>query len=190
MKTAGKNAIFYPPGGILIWILIFLELITFGIALLAMVYEGGQDPVSFHQSRLLLNPTLGTLNTLILLSSGYFMALSVGALKKDNAQLAKRHLVYAMLLGFAFLGVKGFEYYQKIGDGLVLGYNTFFDYYWLLTLFHVIHVIVGLVILGFQWFGMRANHPERLDDLEASAAFWHMCDLIWLLLFPLLYLFF
>ena len=100
----------------------------------------------------------------------------------------------------------GFEFYKdyvdmkevvqnididKIKAGLTIGYNTFFTFYWMLTLFHVIHILVGLIILGSVFIGIRKrNGTITINDFEASAAFWHMCDLIWLLLFPIIYLIF
>ncbi|RDY59310.1 cytochrome c oxidase subunit 3 [Flagellimonas nanhaiensis] len=183
-----KN-IYYPPGGILIWIIIFLELITFGVALIAMVYEGKANPVQFHNARLSLNVTYGTINTVFLLTSGFFMALSVKEVKLGGKQKLKKYLPATILFGSFFLLLKCLEYYEKIEAGFGMGHSTFFNYYWMLTLFHVVHVIVGLVILTSVYFG-RHKQSTTIEDIEASAAFWHMCDLIWLLLFPVLYLFF
>jgi nitric oxide reductase NorE protein len=96
-----------------------------------------------------------------------------------------------MLGGVLFLILKGFEYADKIDMGLTIGYNTFFTFYWMLTLFHVIHVVVGLIILISVHLGINKNNSKTtVEDVEASAAFWHMCDLIWLLLFPIIYLLF
>lgn len=185
-----KN-IYYPPGGILIWIIIFLELLTFGAALIAMVYYGNQELELFHNSSLKLNTTFGTINTLFLLSSGFFMAISVEALKKGNTIKFKKLLLLTMLFGVLFLCLKSFEYHEKLSEGLHMGYNSFFTFYWMLTLFHVIHVVVGLVILISVYSGIsKKNCTTTLEDVEASAAFWHMCDLIWLLLFPVIYLLF
>ena len=78
-----KN-IYYPPGGILMWIIIFLELITFGMALIAMVFYSKDEPDTFHNSRLLLNTSYGTINTIFLITSGFFMALSVMYFKSKN----------------------------------------------------------------------------------------------------------
>ncbi|OBX24402.1 MULTISPECIES: cytochrome c oxidase subunit 3 [Bizionia] len=183
--------ILYPPGGILMWIIIYLELITFGGVLIAMVLFSKDEPDLFHQSRLLLNTSFGTINTLFLLISGFFMALTVSALKAQNIQKSKLYLKLTMLGGLLFLGLKTIEYMGKIDLGLTMGYNTFFSFYWMLTLFHVIHVLVGLVILASVLRTM-IKKPETLilEDVEASATFWHMCDLIWLLLFPLIYLVF
>ncbi|WP_445956598.1 cytochrome c oxidase subunit 3 [Yeosuana sp.] len=185
-----KN-IFYPPGGILIWMIIFLELITFGAALIAMVFYGKQEVEIFHNSRLQLNAAFGMINTMFLLTSGYFMAVSVAELKRKNIKKFKTLLLLTMLFGVLFLGLKSFEYSEKLSEGLDIGYNTFFTFYWMLTLFHVIHVLVGLVILTSVYFGIKKkNTTTTIEDVEASAAFWHMCDLIWILLFPVIYLLF
>ena len=186
-----KQSLYYPPGGILMWIIIYLELITFGAVLIAMVWYGKDEPQLFHESRLLLNTSFGAINTLFLLVSGFFMALTVGSLKVQNISKSKLYLKLTMLGGFLFLGLKIVEYSDKIDMGLTMGYNTFFSFYWMLTLFHVIHVIVGLVILASVLRTM-VKKPENLilEDVEASATFWHMCDLVWLLLFPVIYLIF
>ncbi|WP_438712615.1 cytochrome c oxidase subunit 3 [Aquimarina muelleri] len=187
-QTDAEN-IYFPPGGILMWIIIFLELITFGMGIVAMVYCGKQEPNLFHESRLLLNPVYGVINTIILLTSGFCMAISVLYLKTGNKQKLKKFLLITMLFGMLFLIVKTIEYKAKIDIGQSINYNLFFTFYWLLTLFHVIHIIVGLVILGSTYFGL-VKEKTSIEDFESSATFWHMCDLIWLLIFPVIYLFF
>ncbi len=188
-KPINYKNIYYPPGGILMWILIFLELFTFGAVLIALVYSSKENPDAYHQSRLHLNATFGAINTVFLLTSGFFMATTVHQFKANNIDKTLFYLKLTMLGGVLFLILKGFEYYLKIKDGFGIDYDSFFTFYWLLTGFHVIHVLVGLVILLFMYFGIKKSNQETmLDDLEASAAFWHMCDLIWLLLFPTLYL--
>lgn len=189
-KTAiDYKDIYYPPGGILMWIIIFLELITFGMALIAFAYYGSQEPELFHQSKLQLNPTIGAINTLFLLTSGLFMANAVQFYKQGNTKKTSLFFKLAMLGGFLFLLLKSFEYYTKITHGITLGTNTFFTFYWMLTGFHIIHVFIGLLILFFTNRSINKNYSE-LEDVEASATFWHMCDIIWLLLFPILYLIF
>jgi nitric oxide reductase NorE protein len=188
-EHAAPDNLYYPPGGILIWIIIFLELITFGIAMISMAYYGRQEAMSFHESRLQLNAAYGLVNTIFLLTSGFFMADAVKEFKSDQFSKARQYTGLAMVLGILFLILKSVEYSAKIDAGLTLSYNTFFSFYWLLTLFHVVHVIVGLVILSFFFIGIK-NRSTALEDLEAGAAFWHMCDLIWILLFPVIYLLF
>jgi len=191
METTKINTqnIYYPPGGILMWIIIFLELITFGIALLFLVINSKENPEIFHQSRGHLNATFGAVNTVFLLTSGFFMAATVRQFKNNNLHKTSFYLKLTMLGGVLFLLLKGIEYYLKMDAGYTIDYNTFFTFYWLLTGFHVIHVIVGLVILLWMQYAVK-NSKALLEDVEASAAFWHMCDLIWLLLFPVLYLIF
>ena len=182
---------FYPPGGILIWIIILVEWITFGAALIALAVSGNQSPEAFHASRLKLNPVYGTVNTLFLLTAGYFMALGVHKAKEGLWKAAAGAVRWAMLGGMLFVILKSVEYYEKIEHGLGMDYNKFFSFYWLLTGFHLVHVLVGLGILFFLYLGLRHKdkHPDILN-LEAGAAFWHMVDLIWLMLFPMLYLVF
>lgn len=183
-----KN-VYFPPGGILMWIIIYLELITFGMALVAFVYYGAQEPDVFHQSKLQLNPTIGAINTLFLLTSGLFMANAVHFYKEGNIKKTTFFFKLAMLGGFLFLLLKSYEYYTKIDNGITLDTNTFYSFYWMLTGFHIIHVLIGLVILFLTERSISKNKVE-LEDVEASATFWHMCDIIWLLLFPIIYLIF
>jgi len=188
-KQINYKNIYYPPGGILMWLLIFLELFTFGAVLIALIISSKENPEVYHQSRLHLNTTFGAINTIFLLVSGFFMATTVHQFKANNIAKTLFFLKLTMLGGILFLCLKGIEYSLKIEGGFNIGYDSFFTFYWLLTGFHVIHVIVGLVILLFMYFGIKKSNQETTsEDLEASAAFWHMCDLIWLLLFPTLYL--
>ena len=187
-KIDYKN-IYYPPGGILMWILILLEMLTFGIALVILAISSKENPTAFYASSSHLNATYGAMNTVFLLTSGFFMATTVHQFKIGDLKKANFYLNITMFGGVLFLILKSLEYFEKIELGFVLGYDTFFNFYWLLTGFHVIHVLVGLVILLF----MKRSFSKKtaiVEDVEASAAFWHMCDLIWLLLFPVLYLVF
>ena len=185
------KSIYYPPGGLLIWIVIILELVTFSMALIFLAISSKENPELFHTSRLQLNSTYGAINTMLLLTSGFFMATSMHQLKKSNFDKSRIYLKLTMLGGVLFLVLKSVEYYEKLQHGLGMGENTFFNFYWLLTGFHVIHVIVGLLIIVSMYFGIKKKKENvKMEDAEAGAAFWHMCDLIWLLLFPMLYLIF
>jgi nitric oxide reductase NorE protein len=175
----------------MIWILIFVEILTFGIALIVLGVSSRDNPELYHQSRLQLNATLGTVNTVFLLVSGYFMAVSVQYVKKSDYRTASRNILYALAGGLLFVIVKTFEYADKIEHGLTIGYNKFYTFYWLLTAFHLIHVLVGMGILSGLYLSLRKGMDENTrENTETGAAFWHMCDIIWLLLFPVLYLIF
>lgn len=185
-----KN-IYYPPGGILMWIIIFLELFTFGMAIAAFVYYGNQELELFHQSKMQLDTTFGVINTVFLLTSGLFMAAGVQEFKENDIDKSSLYFKLVMLGGLLFVVLKSIEYYHKIEAGISLETNMFFTFYWMLTVFHLIHILVGLVIIGWTKRGMtKENSDAIVEDVEACGAFWHMCDLIWLLLFPVLYLIF
>mgnify|MGYP002136303146 CR=1 FL=1 len=132
-KIDYKN-IYYPPGGILMWIIIFLELITFGMALVAFVFYGKEQPELFHQSRVQLNTTFGAINTIFLLSSGLCMANAVHEFKENNIQKSSLYFKLTMLGGTLFLLLKGIEYYHKIESGITFDTNMFFIFYWLFPL--------------------------------------------------------
>ncbi len=181
--------LYYPPGGILMWIIVFLELITFGIALVVFAFYASEEPELFHQSRLQLNSTFGAVNTIFLLTSGFFMANAVVQFKDNDKRKASLYFKLAMLGGLFFIGLKSVEYYHKIESGITPETNLFFTFYWLLTAFHLLHVVMGIVILFWTNHGMmKKNSDTNVEDIEACAAFWHMCDIIWLLLFPVFYL--
>lgn len=189
MNSSDSKNIYYPPGGILLWLIIFLELVTFGMALIAFAYSAKESPEIFQRSRMQLNTTIGSLNTIILLSSGLFMASAVHQFKNKCVKKTTLFLNITILGGILFIALKSFEYYFKIKANLLIDTNSFFTFYWLLTLFHLIHVVVGLVILIITNYNIRKkNSTTTIEDVESSAAFWHMCDLIWLLIFPILYL--
>ena len=111
--------------------------------------------------------------------------------KKSDYRASFKSLNLSLLGGVLFIIIKSVEYIDKIENGLTLSSSSFFTFYWLLTGFHFVHVLVGLVIL-LSFYRKLSKNPEEIDilDLEAGASFWHMCDLIWLILFPALYLVF
>lgn len=189
MKTQEINykSIYYPPGGILMWIIIFIEIITFCMALFAAIIDAKAYPELYHNASLKLDLTLGTLNTFVLLISGYFVAQGLHFFKKESYSLASKQFNWGIFLGFLFIVIKSIEYYNKLSAGFGLGTNNFFSFYWLLTGFHLIHVIIGILIILL----LKKNlSTKKLEDVEAGTTFWHMCDLIWLLLYPILYLYF
>jgi nitric oxide reductase NorE protein len=179
-----------PPGGVLIWLLVGLEVLTFGAGILAFVYQERGNAVEFEQGRLLLDQTLAFANTLVLLTGGWFMACGLGALRKGKNTCAWRWTLAALLAGVLFLLLKLVEYRQKAAHGIQFGEDTFFTLYYLLTGFHFVHVLVAVVLLGCLARSVRLGHSHAGDhqNFEAGGVFWHMCDLIWLLLYPVIYL--
>ncbi len=189
-ESIDNKNIYYPPGGILIWIVVFIELLTFMIALTVFVFQRSGDIELFHASQQLLVKHFGVINTIFLVTAGYFMAEALHKLKLGDNNSSFNKIRLAILFGILFLALKGFEYYDKIVHGIGLEYSDFFTFYWLLTGFHFIHVLVGLtILLALMYHIQKGTYSEsNYEDVETGAVFWHMCDLIWLILFPIIYL--
>tara|TARA_R110001592_G_scaffold251081_3_gene513763 strand:- start:2904 stop:3476 length:573 start_codon:yes stop_codon:yes gene_type:complete len=189
MSNTVKN-IYYPPGGILIWLLMMLEIFTFLGAALVFVYYRKNNLEEFVSSKEMLSALVGTINTIILITSGYFMALSINKLRENNNKKSSQFMLVGLLLGVLFLIVKGVEFYHKIDLGIGFNYNTFFTFYWLMTGFHFVHVLFGVGLLAYMYSAVKKENynKDEMFDVESSAAYWHMCDLIWVLIFPVLYL--
>jgi len=179
-----------PPGGVLVWIIVFVELVTFLAGIGVFLYQRADDPEAFARGRDLLDQPLALLNTGILLTGGWFMACGITELKRGDAGGARCWIGSAIGSGLAFLLVKGIEYGAKVGQGHTFGEDSFFTLYYALTGFHFTHVLVAVFILLYLAAQIRRGryHRDNHDDVEAGGIFWHLCDLIWLFLFPTLYL--
>lgn len=188
-NTHPKAALTDPPGGVMVWMFISLELVTFGVGFIVFLVKRAAEPVAFAAAQATLHPEVALLNTILLLVSGCLVARGA-QLSKAAPRIAARFMTVGALLGLAFLVVKGFEYRERIAVGRTPESGTFETFYWLLTGFHFLHVVVGVSILVVMaWTLNRGRTPSTPDfGIGTGAAFWHMCDLIWVLLFPLLYL--
>jgi nitric oxide reductase NorE protein len=170
------------PGNPIMWVLIISELLVFGAFLLGFALARALDPATFRAGQATMNLWLGGTNTLVLVASGYLAARAVERRSRAGAAASRPWLFGAMALGVAFLVVKGTEYSDKAAHGYGIETNTFFTLFYLITGFHALHVVMGIVVLGIvAW-------KNSLENLETGAAFWHMVDLVWLILFPLVYL--
>ena len=119
-------------------------------------------------------------NTAVLVGSGWVAALALQEVRSDRS--GRPHLLVAIALGIVFLVIKVFEYHELFSAGIGIETDTFFTLYFLITGFHALHVIMGIVLLSIVfWWNSKAN-------VETGTAFWHMTDLIWLLVFPVIYL--
>ncbi|XDD45988.1 heme-copper oxidase subunit III [Leptospira sp. WS39.C2] len=180
-----NDSIFYPPGGILIWIIVFVEVITFCMGIGSLLYDKTQDLSGFVSMQSHLHRGFAFWNTIFLLTSGFLLATGVHAKENKNETIFSLSMMGSILFGFCFLILKFAEFYDKWTLGFNLDSNLFFSYYWLLTGFHYLHVVVGMIILFIVLLNRKTI---SLVNLEAGGIFWHMCDLIWLLLYPALYL--
>lgn len=187
----------HPPGDFAIWVIIYVELITFALLFIGYAFSRRADVELFNASQLVLNQTSGFINTLILISSSYFIVKAVQSIKnmtsdtQTNANnVAAKWLLSAMFLGFLFLIIKVFEFSTIFSMGIHLSTNTFFMFYLLLTMFHFMHVMLGLIIL-WNIYQKTKSVGYSLDDysgIETGASYWHLVDLLWIVLFPLVYI--
>ncbi|MDG5483861.1 cytochrome c oxidase subunit 3 [Mycolicibacterium gadium] len=176
------------PGELSMWFFVIGDLLIFGLYFIGYVYYRGQDADLFLQSQARLNLDIGAMNTVILLTSSLFVALGTSAARNGKAPDAIRLFGIAFAFGVAFPVMKAFEYIPEITAGLTPGTNLFFMYYYVMTGLHLCHVLLGLVILGFVIRSLRISARPKMSFVETAATYWHMVDLLWILLFALLYL--
>ena len=177
------------PGDLAIWFFILAELLAFGAFFIAYAFTRAHNVELFDAQQLGLDRTSGAINTVLLLTSSFFVVRAVQLAEADQGRRAAPWLAGAFGCGAGFVVVKLFEYAAKFAAGMSLSSNTFDMFYLLLTFFHFMHVILGLVILAALWNGARQGRygPDNMNGIETGAAYWHMVDLVWLILFPLVY---
>ena len=178
------------PGVEGVWVLVIADMTVFAVLFGSFIVGRHHNPGLFEASRHALNPNFGGVNTLILLTSSWFAALALDAVRKSRFALAQHFIGGAFLCGLAFMVSKAIEYTEKLNAGISLLTNDSFMYYFTLTGIHLFHVVAGNVVLLVLWLMARSRSfdPERPVVLECGAIYWHMVDLLWIILFPLLYL--
>jgi nitric oxide reductase NorE protein len=170
------------PGDLMIWVLIISELLVFGAGLAAFLAVRLTDPQGFAAAQDHLHRAAAGLNTLVLVTSGWLAALAHRAAVANQTGKTRALLAGAGALGAVFLAIKAVEYADAAAQGIGTETHAFFTFYYLLTGFHAAHVFAGLAIFALVAF-RPAPHP-----VQVAAAFWHMVDLVWVLLFPVIYL--
>lgn len=179
----------YPPGDLAIWIFILAELSVFALFFSAYAFARAGNVEQFNTYQLTLNRDAALINTLALITSSYFVVRAVSEIRQNRQAQCIRWLLAALLMGAVFLAVKSVEYAHHFSMGINLRTNTFYMFYLSLTFFHFLHVIMGMVILGAVAVKARqgAYHAREYTGVETGASYWHMVDLVWMVLFPLVY---
>ena len=177
------------PGDLAIWVFILAELSAFAVLFLLYGVARMKHLALFNEMQLTLDRNAGAFNTVLLISASWCVARAVAAIKQDKANVRARWLAFAMLAGFGFVGVKAMEYSAKFSAGISLDTNLFYMFYLSLTFFHLMHVLLGLGILALVWNKTRRGGYSAADHvgMETGASYWHMVDLVWIVLFPLVY---
>ena len=179
----------YPPGDLAIWIFILAELLVFAVFFAAYAFTRMNNVELFNEFQLHLDCDAALINTLALITSSYFVVRAVADIRINDSKGCVRWLVAAMIMGGIFVGVKSVEYAHHFSEGINLSTNTFYMFYLSLTFFHFMHVIMGMVILAAVAVKAKGGSysSENHTGVETGASYWHMVDLVWLILFPLVY---
>jgi cytochrome c oxidase subunit 3 len=184
------------------WIFLGTEVLLFAGLFLGYTVYRYFYPQTFHLASQSLDLTLGGLNTVVLITSSFFVALGYHAIKENDHKKCIFYNVLTILCAAGFLVVKAFEYSHKFHEGMLPGRfytyeglqlpgaNLFYSVYFLATGLHAFHVIVGASILGWLTWRVkkRLYSAEYYVPVELGALYWHLVDLVWIFLFPLLYL--
>lgn len=179
------------PGEPGVWIFLFGDMLVFGAFFATFMYQRGRAPELFDASRRTLSIGIGLTNTLLLLTSSLFVVTALRAIRSSERRAARWLLVGALACGLGFVGLKAVEYSAKVNEGHTPDQNAFYMYYFILTGLHLFHVLIGIGVLAL--LSIQTRHhvelgPSRMALVEGGACFWHLVDLLWIVLFPLLYL--
>jgi cytochrome c oxidase subunit 3 len=184
------------------WVFLGAEIIFFGAIVVSYVYCRAAYPQDFALASNHTKVVLGTVNTAVLLTSSLFVALSVHAAQTEQPRAVVLNLLITVVLGIAFLGIKFTEYREEFEEHLLPGSafqitgmdfshaKLFFLFYFVLTGVHALHVLIGIVLLVvIAWRASAGAYShENHNAVEVSGLYWHFVDIVWIFLFPLLYL--
>ena len=187
------------PGDFAIWIFIFAELTVFAIFFFCYSWMHSHNVEMFEAGQANLHPEAGLINTVALISSSYTVALAIIFAKQGKLRACKVGLALSIVLGLVYVFTKSWEYQELLNAGFNLSTNNFYMFYFFTTGFNFMHVILGLVVLLIMLVRIIpavSLTPDTLDaksssselgNLESAASYWHMIDLLWIILFPLVY---
>lgn len=175
------------------WVAIFAELIVFSvlfIAFLAGRFESDTSYQEFATSAQSLNQEIGLANVFILMTSSLFVARAVVLFRARETVRARKQLLSGMFLGCSFIALKCFEYYEKLEAGITATTNQFYNFYFIITGLHLLHVLIGLLLLNFVFWKYEKKKESSVSFtwVEAAGGYWHMVDFLWFIIFALLYL--
>lgn len=181
-----------PNGKLAMWLFLASEVMLFGALFSGLILLRVGADVWPHGAEAGLSIPLATLNTMVLISSSVTMVMSWASLKMNEFGKFRMYLGLTILLSFVFLVVKYFEYTSKFHHGIYPHTSTFFATYFTMTGLHGLHVIGGILVnlyLLIPGSGLWKREPERFTNrIEYAGLYWHFVDLVWIFLFPVLYL--
>lgn len=177
------------PGEPGVWVLLFGDMALFGLFFVSYLLERAEDPDLFAQQSEQLGLAFGVVNALVLLTSSLSVVVGVHAHGRQDRRVAVSAFAGALLLGLAFVAIKVFEYAHITETGVGPSDNAFISWYFVLTGVHLVHLLIGLGVLALMISAAyRVAERPRTALVEGCGCFWHLVDLLWIVIFPLLYL--
>lgn len=184
-QPAGGNGSHLPGDGHM-WFMVLGDLVIFGAYFVIYMVHRAMAPQAFLAAQQHLDVTVGVINTMVLLTSSWFVARSVHAMRAGRHDEAVRLTYAGGACGLLFIAIKAYEWSVKIAAGYTSSI-PFFSFYYVLTGTHLFHVALGLLILGVTVRELRNPGLRRISVVEQGATYWHMVDLLWIAIFGLLY---
>jgi len=177
------------PGDLAMWFFILAELTVFAMLFIGFAVAEQLNSEMFIEGKAKLHQMSGLINTLTLITSSFFVALALNAMHAGEGKKSAKLLVVAKLVACVYIAVKLWEYLSLFEQNIDIETNTFFTLYFMITFFHLMHVLLGMVILIFIAVKAAKNEYNacNLSGYEAGASYWHMVDMLWIILFPLIY---
>lgn len=178
------------PGEAGVWVLIFGEMTVFAAIFASFLHYHHFDVAGFTAAQAELTKAIGLANTLLLLTSSLLVAKAVHATRLGEITRAPRLFALALACALGFIALKSFEYYELFARGVAVDSHMFFGFYFGLTALHLGHVVIGSILLALLARVTRnpLAKPMHYALVESAGCFWHMVDLLWIVIFPLLYL--
>ena len=178
------------PGTNGIWTFVFIDMIVFTLIFFVFLSEKLRLPAVYAAGQAHLDFRVGLASTLLLITSSLFMARSVEGARHGSAAQVRRNLALCMACGGAFAVNKLFEYHAKLAAGLNPARDSFFSFYFFITGVHFVHVMVAMLFIGHCLSAAKAEvgGESYRRKIENVGLFWHFVDLLWIFIFPLLYL--
>lgn len=191
LKVVKAPADYNVPGNLPIWVGIFAEMFEFALCFAIYFVAKLHYPELFNQGPLQLHTIAGTINTLVLITSSYCVARAMVAIRQNRPQTSVHWLYGTLFCGCLYIVIKLLEYRWNWQQGIFTNTNEFFSVYYYITFNHFIHVAWGSCAIFWLILRLKSDaySSDDFEGMEAIACYWHMIDLVWIIIFPLLYAF-
>lgn len=176
------------PGDLAIWFFILAELTVFAALFISFSVSKSMNPEMFAEGQATLHPMMGLINTLSLITSSFFVAKAALFAAEGQLNKTSKWIWLGIAVGSIYIITKFMEYQSLMALGYNLRTNTFYTLYFFITFFHFMHVLMGIVILiVVANKAKKGGYEEDITGVETGASYWHMVDMVWVILFPLIY---